>query len=285
MYSNIHTHTHYCDGKEAPRNYVLAAIEKGLVSLGFSAHAPVPFDCNWAIPQDRFNDYIAEIKHLQVEFASKIQIYLGLEIDYFPDIPTYTTELIQRSPLDYFIGSLHFIDAYPDGRRWTIDGPNEEFRNGFHKVFQDDSILVTRKFFEYTRRMIQDLKPPVIGHLDKIKMQHQPGFYISEDHPVFREEVLKTLDQIKNTNSIVEVNTRGIYKNKYAGFYPGIWAIQEMAKRNIKVMVNSDAHQSSELLNEFPLAFAALRNAGYQKHYILKDGNFIPVEIPFFYNL
>lgn len=280
MYSNIHTHTNYCDGGEAPRKYVLAAIEKGLTSLGFSAHAPAPFDCNWAVPIGRLQKYIEEINALKAEFRNQLQIYLGLEADYFPDIVPYTLNLLHSGPFDYFIGSVHFVDSYPDGRRWTIDGANAEFRKGFEEIFNNDAILVTRKFFEYTRKMIAELKPPVIGHIDKLKMQHRADCFIPEEHPVFREELLTTLETVKEAGSIVEINTRGIYKKRGNTYYPGQEVFREMNNMGIKVMINSDAHLPGELLNEFENAYNALRVAGYKEHYVLVNNEFTASEIP-----
>ena len=280
MLSNIHMHTHFCDGGEAPVKYVHAALEKGLASLGFSAHAPAPFECNWALPSGRLKEYINEIQELKELYKSQIQIYLGLELDYFPDILSYSQNLLQSGPFDYFIASVHFIDNYPDGRRWTIDGPNEEFRKGFEDIFQNDALTVTRKFFEYTRKMITDLNPPVIGHIDKLKMQYRPDSFIPEDHPFFREELLKTLEVAQKAGSIVEINTRALYKNRGETFYPGQQVFKEMREMGIKVMVNSDAHLPHEITCEFSNAFKALSAAGYSEHYILKDNIFQAVKLP-----
>jgi histidinol-phosphatase (PHP family) len=273
-------HTHFCDGGEAPVKYVHAAIEKGLTSLGFSAHAPAPFECNWALPLHRLNNYVNEIQELKETFKSKLQIYLGLELDYFPDIVSYSRNLLQSGPFDYFIASVHFIDQYPDGRRWTIDGPNEEFRKGFAEIFQNDAITVTRKFFEYTRKMIADLNPPVIGHIDKLKMQYRPGSFIPEDHSIFKEELIKTLEVAQKAGSIVEINTRALYKNRGKTFYPGQQVFKEMNELGIKVTVNSDAHLPHEITSEFDAAFKALSSAGFTEHYILMDNQFQAVKIP-----
>lgn len=280
MLSNIHMHTYYCDGGEAPVKYVHAALEKGLTSLGFSAHAPAPFECNWALPSAQLNNYVNEIQELKELYKSRIQIYLGLELDYFPDILSYSQNLLQSGPFDYFIASLHFIDQYNDGRRWTIDGPNEEFRKGFEEIFDNDSITVTRKFFEYTRKMIADLNPPVIGHIDKLKMQYRPDSFIPEDHPVFKEELLNTLETAQKAGSIVEINTRALYKNRGETFYPGQQMFKDMFNMGIKVMVNSDAHLPNEITSEFGTAFKALTDTGYTEHYILKDNQFQAVKLP-----
>jgi histidinol-phosphatase (PHP family) len=273
-------HTHYCDGGAEPVKYVQEAIRQKLTSLGFSAHAPVHFETNWAMPINKFNNYVDEINALKNEFQSQLQIYLGLEIDYFPDNISFTRDILNASTFDYFIGSVHFVDFYPDGRRWTIDGSNEEFRKGFKEIFKNDAIEVTRKFFEYNRKMITDLHPPVIGHIDKLKMQHRDDCFIAEDHPVFREELLKTLAVAQQAGSIVEINTRGIYKKRGDTFYPGQDVFKEMNNIGVKVIVNSDAHLPHEITGEFDKAFFALHNAGYKYHYMLIDNEFKQVEIP-----
>ncbi|NJN28825.1 MAG: hypothetical protein HC819_24045 [Cyclobacteriaceae bacterium] len=188
--------------------------------------------------------------------------------------------MLQSGPFDYFIGSVHFIDSYPDGKRWTIDGPNDEFRKGFKEIFQNDPLIVTRKFFDYNRKMIKDLQPPVIGHIDKLKMQHQHDCFIPEDHPVFREELLKTLEVARDAGSIVEINTRSIYKKRGNTFYPGQEIFKEMCRMGVKVMVNSDAHLPNEILSEFNTAFELLRAAGYKEYYLLLNNNFESVSIP-----
>lgn len=279
MLSNIHTHTTFCDGKENPEKYVIAAIEKGMVSLGFSAHAPVPFSCNWAIPSARLTEYISTIDLLKEKYKSKIQIYTGIEVDFFPDIWDYTYELIHSHSFDFHIGSVHFIDFYPDGSRWTIDGPNEEFRKGFGKIFSNDSATVTRKFFEYTRKMIRVMQPPVIGHIDKLKMQSRPDSFFPEDTPVFQKELYATLEEVRGTNCIVELNTRGVYKKKSKTFYPGLEALKQMADMRIKVMINSDAHLPQELTEEFSAAKEMLKVAGFKEHYILKDNTYMSISL------
>ena len=82
--ANYHTHSCYCDGKESLRRYVETAVERGFTHLGFSGHAPVPFENTFAIDGERYLDYCAEVRRLKVEFADRLKIFLGLEIDYIP---------------------------------------------------------------------------------------------------------------------------------------------------------------------------------------------------------
>ena len=66
--ANFHTHSNFCDGKCTAEEMVIAAIEKGFDTLGFSSHCihPLnpdfykPFDDIWHIPTTEIQNYIKE---------------------------------------------------------------------------------------------------------------------------------------------------------------------------------------------------------------------------------
>src|SRR5688500_4374647 len=98
-------HSHYCDGKGELNDYVVTAERLGMVSIGFSSHAPVPFDTKWCMKQERFPDYIDEIEKLKR--TASIDVYKGLEVDFIPGI---TSPNHFKDKLDYTIGSIHFVE-------------------------------------------------------------------------------------------------------------------------------------------------------------------------------
>jgi histidinol-phosphatase (PHP family) len=262
--TNYHTHTKFCDGKEHPMVYAEEAIKQNIKILGYSAHAPVPFPCHWTMPLEKYSEYSDIIHLLKTKYAGKLEILNGLEIDYIPDLRQQMRETIHPSQLDYFIGSIHFIDCYTDGTRWSIDGSNEEFRKGWDEIFHRDSHSLARKYFEYTRQMIKEMRPPIIGHLDKIKMQYTKDCFIPETDTAYRKELMQTLEEIASTGCIMEINTRGVYKRNEPELYPSFWVLTEMSKMKIPVMLNSDAHRPQELVLQFEMAVEKLRKAGYK---------------------
>ena len=62
--SNLHTHTHFCDGKDSPEEMVQAAIRAGFVSLGFSGHSFTPCDMSYCMLPESIPLYKAEIRSL-----------------------------------------------------------------------------------------------------------------------------------------------------------------------------------------------------------------------------
>ncbi len=276
---NFHTHTYYCDGSNDPLAYVEEAIKLGYGALGFSSHAPVPFHCKWTMPDDKYENYTNSIENLKSVYSNEIEIYCGLEIDFIPDLLEYTKEFIHKKKLDYIIGSIHFIDQFDNGHQWAIDGSKEEFKKGLDEIFYGDYHEVIRRYFKYTRLMVKNMKPDIIGHIDKLKMQFPNEIIIPENDAVYKNEIYNTLEEIALSGCIVEINTRGVYKRREKEFYPGSWIIKEMSRLNIPVIISSDAHRPAELSGLFPEAVNELKKAGYKSLLTRKNNNWISLDI------
>ena len=126
--------------------------------------------------------------------------------------------------------------------------------------------------------MIETEKFDIIGHFDKIKMNAR-GRYFQEDDKWYYDMVLETLDLIKEHDLIVEINTRGIYKQRYNGFYPSEWLFKRMRELNVPVVISSDAHQYWEMTSFFAEAEEALKNAGYKETMCLVNGSWNAMEL------
>jgi len=142
---------------------------------------------------------------------------------------------------------------------------------GLEKIFHNDIRAAVSRYFQLTREMIKTSCPTVIGHMDKIKIQNQGQKFFSEDEDWYRNEVKKTIDLIAERNVIVEVNTRGIYQKKSATTYPSPWILELMYAKNIPVTINSDAHQPSDIINQFPETATLLMDIGYNSISVLHD--------------
>lgn len=270
MWSNFHTHTTYCDGKGTFKDCLQVS---GIKSIGFSSHAPLPFGTSWAMRADQLQNYLNEIKQLRVEEKS-IELYAGLEVDYIPGIiaPTKFTNL------DYTIGSIHFVDAFPDGRPWEIDGTHIVFLEGLQTLFHNNPREAWSRYFELTREMIRQAPPTILGHLDKMKIQNIGSTLFDEQELWYREEIKQTLDSIKGTDIIVEVNTRGLYQKKSATTYPSPWILAQIKAAGIPITLSSDAHNPTDLFNEFSETAQLLKSIGFKQLSILLRGTWQRVD-------
>lgn len=273
MWVNFHMHSHYCDGKGTLPEYVAAARAQGMPAIGFSSHAPVPFECVWCMQANRLEDYLTAVESLK-KLTPDIELYKGLEVDFIPNIIS-PRDFAQR--LDYTVGSVHFVDAFPDGRPWEIDGLHTLFLDGLHVIFNSDIRAVIRRYYELTRQMVQTSPPDVVGHLDKIKIQNIDNKFYSEDDEWYVDEIDRTIDAIAESGSIVEVNTRGLYQKKTTTPYPSPWILERLYSNRIPVTLSSDAHHMPDITNRFDEAAALLLDIGYKHLSILIKGKWQPV--------
>lgn len=114
--TNYHTHTPRCMhavGEE--REYIDTAIEHGYEILGFSDHTPWLYESDYVatmrMPLSQFPDYKAKVLSLKSEYESKIQILLGLEVEYFPKYMDWLKKFIVEEDLDYIILGHHFRET------------------------------------------------------------------------------------------------------------------------------------------------------------------------------
>ena len=212
--------------------------------------------------------YLEEIRLLQ-KSIDYMELYRGLEIDFIPGI---ISPNMFREKLDYTIGSIHFVEQLPDGRHWEIDGQHTSFLEGLEKIFKNDIRDAVSRYFELTRDMVKTDCPSVVGHLDKIKIQNIDNRFFNESDAWYKNEVLDTLDAIASAGPVVEVNTRGIYQKKSATTYPGPWILEYIHQKKIPVMLSADAHHPADIKNQFQETALLLREIGFRKISIIKDG-------------
>ena len=271
-YTNYHGHCHYCDGQEAPEAYVQAAIKQGMSGYGFSSHAPLPYNFTWPMRPDDLTVYRQEIAALQQQYADRIPIYCGLEIDYIPQVTGPNHPRWKELALDYTVGSVHFVDFFADGQPWEIDGSHAVFLQGLETIFAGDIRRAVERYYALIRQMVSEAPPDIVGHLDKIKIQSEDGRLFDEAVPWYREAVQQTLEVIAERSLIVEVNTRGLYKQKTAEPYPGWWVLERVRDMRIPIVLNSDAHHPREVTAFFPEIASRLGQLGFRQVRQLRGG-------------
>jgi histidinol-phosphatase (PHP family) len=276
---NYHSHTHFCDGKASPEDFIAAAIHRGFQAYGYSSHAPVPFPSRWNMDSGRLQEYLDEVSRIKSAYHGIIEVYSGLEVDYIDGYWGYGVSGLKNKELDYFVGSVHYLSRFPDGSFFCFDGQPEAFFRGIELLYQNDFQKALTVYYECVRLMVENDKPDIVGHMDKIKMHNKVRTYFSEDDKWYRDQVEETLELIAQKGCILEVNTRGLYKHNPPMLYPGRWVLEQAYLRKIPVLLNSDAHHPDEIEAGFSFAAGMLREIGYKSLRILL--NHVWQDVPF----
>ena len=127
-FSNFHTHTCLCDGKDTPEELVLRALELGCPALGFSGHSYAPYDEGYCMSVAQTAEYKAEIRRLQQKYAGRICIYMGIEQDFYSPSST--------EGYDYVIGSVHYL--YKNGAYLPVDASRQQQEQAVRACYGGD---------------------------------------------------------------------------------------------------------------------------------------------------
>lgn len=262
-WTNYHCHNSFCDGRAEAEEFVLAAIERNFDTLGFSSHAPIPFETVWNMKEVDFEAYFKHLRELKNKYSEAIKLYSGLEVDYIPDVFGAHAPLIKNAPTDFLIGSIHFLDAFENGDHWAIDGPVDYFDNGFNIIFGNNAKKIVKRFTEVSAEMMQAHGFDIVGHLDKI-YQHGARF-INVDDAWYRNEIISLLKLAKELDLIVEINTKSFTKLGF--FYPHQSFFKEMHSIDNRITINSDTHQPELMDLAYLPAKELLKAAGFDRTY------------------
>lgn len=277
--SNFHVHSRFCDGDGEPEEYVAKAIGLGFRCIGFSSHAPLPFENPWTMTDGQVKEYCEEIRRLKAKYEGQIQIYLGLEVDYLPGKTGPDSQQFKKLGLDYSIGSIHFMESRQPGEYLSIDGSDENFLKVLGGSYNGDIHSLVQDYYCRIKDMVIQHKPNIVGHFDLVKKNNSSGKYFSEEEDWYRTEIYNTLKIIAGTGTIIEVNTGGIARKYINDLYPSAWILEMCRDLHIPTMLNSDAHSPEGLTAYCKEAIQILTRLGFSQQLILFDQCWSPVEL------
>lgn len=248
--SNYHSHCNFCDGRSYPEDFVKFALARGFRAYGFSSHSPLPFETFWNMSREDMDEYLAEIARLKDKYRGQIEIYVGLEVDYLDHTYNASIPYFQNLPLDYRIGSIHFLPLSPvlkEENMACIDGAYSDFERTVDSSFGGDIRRMVRRYFDSAMAMVEAGGIDIVGHIDKIYMNSQryPGFSIDADW--YRKPLLELFDLVREKGLMVELNTKNLVKKQET--YPHKQYLKALCERHIPVLVNSDCHYP-DLVND-----------------------------------
>ena len=280
FYKNLcyHSHNLFCDGKNTIEEMTLAAIDLEITHLGISSHAPLKIPNLWSLDYNKLPEYSHEIDRIKNKYSNKIRIYKALEIDYIPNYSYSFSHLKQKINLDYTIGSVHLVLNKKKDKLWFIDGNKEDCILNLKLIFDNDIQLAIRSYYSQLREMIRTQQPDIIGHLDKVAM-NTAGVLFDENEQWYQEELIKTLGVIAQANAIIEINTRGIYKQKWNESFPSSNILKISQAMGIPIIFSADSHHTSELLGNIEVAKSKSIAAGYSHQMVFEDKQWVPTKI------
>jgi len=238
---NLHTHTQYCDGHAPMQEFVVEAIAQGFTHLGFTPHAPISAESPVNMSREQVQSYLDEMKRLRDAYGDRIDLYTSMEIDYVGPDDGPASDYFASLPLDYRIGSVHFIPAINNpGVMVDIDGKYQGFKQRMGQYFDGDIHYVVKTFFSQMMAMVEQGGFDIVGHMDKIGYNASQFCDGIDEEPWYDKLVIDLFENIMDHHLVIEVNTKAwLQRNR---FYPNLKYFGMLKRYNAPIVVNSDAH-------------------------------------------
>ena len=241
---SYHTHSTVSDGELSPKELIECAIENGFETLAITDHYPRPDGIGTGWSQSFYSDEdYQNLRKLKEEYSGKINVLIGAEFEWLPNKIDWLSKQISKREYDIKIISVHQI--FLDDKYYTINYTDEAFREPLDLLGGDIKKMI-KIYYQSIRDAVKSKWFDIVGHLDVIKTLNSDSKYFSEDESWYREEVMKTLEAIKESGMKMEVNFQGLIR-ACACQWPSGWIIKEVKKMGIKLVVGTDAHSGSEL--------------------------------------
>ncbi len=251
---NLHTHTRYCDGKDAPEVLVRRAIELGFSSLGFSGHITMPQKTSYAMSEEKTADYIREISHLKEKYRDVLDIYLGIEMDLYSQAST--------EEYDYVIGSVHYVCK--NGELRDVDHSLDSTKACITELFGGDAFAYAKAYYEGLICLAETKKFDFVGHFDLLNKFCDYEDLFDMHSEKYKKLALEALHAVKERYDIFEVNTGAISRGYRKTPYPAPFLLREMKEIGAHVIVTADCHDARYLDCGFADAYALVRSCGFK---------------------
>lgn len=260
---NLHTHTLYCDGKNAAEEMILKAVEKSFTDIGFSGHSYMDFDESYCMTETE--KYRFEILALKEKYKGQIRVWLGLEKDYFSND--------DNAAYDYIIGSVHYV--FKNGKYFAVDESADVIKNAVENEYQGDYLSFIKDYYKEVSDIVAKTDCDIIGHFDLVS-KYFDALGIEETEE-YLDVAFGALEKLIPFGKPFEINTGAIARGSKNTPYPSFKILEKINELGGKIIFSSDCHNKEYLDCYFEESLEMAKEAGFTKRSAITENGFIEI--------
>ncbi len=226
MKYNLHTHTVRCyHAQGGDEEYVESAVKNGYKLLGFADHSPYVFNDDYIshmrMEPDEAEDYITSFRYLADKYKKDIDIKIGFEMEWYPDLIDGQREFLKTLDIDYLILGQHFTE-------------NEQDKGSVYVGSRTFSVKLLDKYIAQLLDGARSGWFTYVCHPDLINF--------AGSKKVYDKKLCDMLEELKSLDLPIEYNFLGYSDNRW---YPNdrFWHLAKEVGND--VVVGMDAHEPS----------------------------------------
>jgi len=200
-----------------------------------------------------FQDYFKHLKALKQKYASKINIFAGMETEAYTGYQTHINHLISLFQPDYIVGSVHHINDI------CFDYSKKDYDRAVADCGSHDALYDT--YFDLQYEMIKTLKPFIVGHFDLIRI-YDKAFKKRVLHPRIDQKIRRNLALIKELDLVMDFNLRPLARGEKEPYITDS-ILKTARKMEIHVVPGDDSHGVNEAGRHVKEAVRILDTLGF----------------------
>ena len=246
---DLHMHSDFSDGVNTPEEMIMAALDRGLDTVGLSDHSHAESDdCGMTL--EGTVAYRTEMHRLKEKYAGRIQVLCGLERDFYSD---------DFAVYDYVIGSVHSI-RMPDGSYLCVDWTEEKLREGVAKWFGGDWMALAEAYYEMESRVVRQTKCDIIGHFDLLTKFNEEDRLFDTRDPRYLAAWQRAAAILLETGKPFEINTGAMSRGYRTEPYPAREIREWIRERGGRFLLSSDSHRKETIAYRFEDYLSEIRD-------------------------
>ena len=262
--SNIHTHSTFGDGRDAPEAMAEAALKLGFHTLGFSEHGCADY-CDYGMTPSTEPAYCSEVLRLREKYADRISIQLGCEHDWFAPPAEY--------PYDYVIESVHYLRR--DGEIFDVDYTRPLLEEAVRVHYGGDVYALCRHYFQTVCESCES-HAGVLGHMELVMKFNERRDLFDDADPRYLGPALEAADCAADSGKLIEVNTGAVAKGYRTQPYPGPAILKRLAERKAPIILTTDCQDARYLDCHLREAAELAKACGFRTALERRGGEFVP---------
>jgi len=229
--ANYHTHTPRCQhARGTEREFIEAAIANGIKTLGFADHSPQLFKNGFVsgirMLPEQLPGYVDTLVKLREEYKDKIEILIGLEAEYYPDIFDDLIGYISQFPIDYLIMGQHYL--FDESTSPYVSLPNDS----------EDSLA------DYADQLCEGMRTGKFAYVAHPDLKNYVG-----PINIYEKHMSKICLTAKELDIPLEINVLGLWQKR---IYPSEKFWRLAGEIGNTAIIGCDAHSPDAIyLSEF----------------------------------
>ncbi|HDU2930624.1 TPA: histidinol-phosphatase [Klebsiella pneumoniae] len=211
---------------------VCASIAAGVTVLTITDHAPFPVDVQNRLLESELESYFTDIDKAQQAYKGEITLLRGLELDYMPGTERYNRQLLARYPMDFVIGSIHYVTVADEPMVKVWELPR----------LAADSFL--DKYFAQLEALLESWLFDAVGHADTLLRAIPEDVFLRRFEPLIaplvRSGIAYELNASGQRKSSLDPTTGKEIAGRWS--YPSRALLEKLLRNNVPLTIGSDAH-------------------------------------------